>query len=456
MLEALAVKAANIDPTYANKAVAAMNAIAGNTAVTSQLAPVVSAGVQLVQVAYKEISSSVASAATGPSFVTKIEGMALSLANDVLNLSEEEAAGAAQLAADVGGAIADAIPIIGMVVSMFENASTLLGQEQDANIQQQIQNCTNFFRPVVGTGAGGSTKPADIFVAGYTKAVAPTYVTGPSGKQVQLTAGSAALPYPSSVGAALIALTECAASGGGAPGIPATTRALFTMLRLAIEASALDPAKTDGGAQVWPVYIDLLRSEFDSGHITPAYAMSLWHTAFPARFGGFSLPTPVNDDAGIPALPPGPCAFTVVPWSPPDPTTVAGLIKAACSKYSAAACSTQVDCRDIDQRPILSVVAMVNSWRDTIMPNHVPKWGSDIIALQTEQTFVAEATRLAKQELTGVQTAPPPVAAPAVVITKVAPKTPAVVAVLLGAAAIGGVFMASRVLARRAARVAAR
>lgn len=52
-------------------------------------------------------------------------------------------------------------------------------------------------------------------------------------------------------------------------GVPKARRAQFRALRRAIEAS---PPESDGGVSLWPVYLDLLLDEFDSGRLTAGYA----------------------------------------------------------------------------------------------------------------------------------------------------------------------------------------
>lgn len=54
--------------------------------------------------------------------------------------------------------------------------------------------------------------------------------------------------------------------GGSNRGIPVGTRHLLKQMREAIQSARGDP-KSDGGLTLWPVYIDLLRAQFDRGHI---------------------------------------------------------------------------------------------------------------------------------------------------------------------------------------------
>jgi hypothetical protein len=51
-------------------------------------------------------------------------------------------------------------------------------------------------------------------------------------------------------------------------GIPEDRRRIFRMIRQAIQAQWNVPG-TDGGAYLWPAYMDLLVREFDEGHLTP-------------------------------------------------------------------------------------------------------------------------------------------------------------------------------------------
>lgn len=59
--------------------------------------------------------------------------------------------------------------------------------------------------------------------------------------------------------------------------IPAGRRAMFRKLRLAMESQRkhLPRGSTDGGASLWPIYLDLLKDEYAAGHITDGSATFL-------------------------------------------------------------------------------------------------------------------------------------------------------------------------------------
>lgn len=64
-------------------------------------------------------------------------------------------------------------------------------------------------------------------------------------------------------------------------GVPAKRRAQFRKLRLAIQAQRKPNPRgtTDGGVSLWPIYLDMLRAEYDAGHLGYQYVHDLIRAA---------------------------------------------------------------------------------------------------------------------------------------------------------------------------------
>lgn len=260
---------------------------------------------------------------------------------------------------------------------MWGSGQAMISASHSAVIQNLINNCTGpeGYVPVTPTGVG-KMMPADIFVARWEGGAPALTVTGPTGKVVVMKPAVAPTPVPTSLGRAMIAMTECNpmdASRFGAKGVPAATQAKFKAMRLAIEASAVHPEITDGGTKIWPIYIDLLRAEFDNGDLTVPYARYLWVL----DCGGW--------DAGM------------------IPNVLANANNAAQGRFglmspwetgnSANPYTGYVECKKWDQRAFNGVMAIVNAWRLAVLP----KWGSDRAALSAQLALAAAQIKAAAQ-----------------------------------------------------------
>jgi len=161
----------------------------------------------------------------------------------------------ASMMSEVGSAAADIVPLIGTALSI---GITVLSSIQAASKDKAIKACQDFYDPhALGTGYGGALMPCDLIASRELGA-----------------------PYTSTVGATLQAVGEntsretyskshyaAACKAGPSPScpyIPHETRMILHTLFMAILKMRGDP-KTDGGAALWPVYIDLLWAQFRLG-----------------------------------------------------------------------------------------------------------------------------------------------------------------------------------------------
>lgn len=178
----------------------------------------------------------------------------------------------AQIAASVSpelGQLAGAvIPYVGWIVQMLLSAKPAGNQ---ASVQSYTKGAQEVYEPIgqlgyspgFGTGPGGQILPVDLFVR---KELSPNKF----GRRFQYT----------SMGRALCAITEydgdmkaAHAKLGKGVGVPLARRMQFRTLRRRIVDSY--NRLSDGGAALWTIYLDLLRHEFDCGHLTPTYARYL-------------------------------------------------------------------------------------------------------------------------------------------------------------------------------------
>lgn len=179
------------------------------------------------------------------------------------------------IAKEVSKDAASVVPVIGAVISILIDILAGIGSasgtgstSNDINVRRIY--CQNQFAPLRGTGPGMQVVPSDYF--------------GDSEN------GYGELSYPS-IGIALMNITETAVnmdairalasvrravgdhsldwSASTKLGIPAKVRTLFVALRTALEKTY---KRGDGGAALWPLYIDLLRIQFDTGHMTDKMA----------------------------------------------------------------------------------------------------------------------------------------------------------------------------------------
>ena len=363
------------DGGYSDKAVTALNMIVADPNTQNALAPLVRTGLSIFQVAQQQWSA--VSGASGG----QLRSVLLGFVNDITASLAKNS----QMIGEAIGAMGEVIPIIGQVVSMIGTAKDLMDQAHSAYMQQQVQCCITPgcawgtpYTPVVPTGSA-HMMPADVFVNDWQGGVPEQTAVGPTGKVFVLAPAVAPTPVPTSLGLALISVTEGSpgslqwAKNFGAKGIPAATQQKFKAMRLAIEASAVHPELTDGGTKIWPIYLDLLRAEFDNGDLTPAYAKYLWvlegsggtdaailHNAIAAAQGRTDLMSPfeVTGDAS--------------------------------KQYTG-----YMECKKYDQRAFNGLLQLVTDWRNVALP----KWGSDRAALSAQLAKAqADIAALAKAE----------------------------------------------------------
>lgn len=424
-LASLVQKSSGEDNAYADKAMSALGVVIKDPQAMAALSPTVRLGVTIAKVAISELSSAEGGSSLLPAAV-------MAFINDVSNT-------AATISSEVGQALSsvgDALPIIGAAISMFSSAEELISQQKQAVMQNLAAGCANSYVPVLGTGRGKKIMPADIFVSSWAGGKAAVTVAGPGGKTFLVSPAVAGFPVPTGLGEALIAMTECIDNvpgrGMGSPnmGVPAARRALFRQIRKAIEASAVHPELTDGGASLWPIYLDLLRSEFDAGHLTSNYAAYLWVLSGQSIGPGAAQPGgPTNS----PHTMPDDCILNL---DLSDGCYGLNAMAALIGRYDimspfstsaseARAVSGCIECKKFDQRAIQSAMVLVDDWRDAVNPVKL-KWGSDIAAYAKEQSILASVTNIARSKLGKV-----PAKAPAKPVAKPAAKKPAAAPAML-------------------------
>ena len=159
----------------------------------------------------------------------------------------------ASMANETASALGDVIPVIGTGIA------TMISVEsgwQAASNDKAIKACQSYYQaPASGTGYGGARMPTD-FLNNNTDAYGSTV-----GETLQrIGENTSRETYSKShYGSACKAGPSTAC-----PYIPHETRLLLHALHVAIRKMRKDP-KTDGGASLWPIYIDLLWAQFRQG-----------------------------------------------------------------------------------------------------------------------------------------------------------------------------------------------
>lgn len=176
---------------------------------------------------------------------------------------------ASSISQEMGQLAGAVIPYVGWIVSMLLNAKPA---GNVASVEQYTQGALEVYTPVgmaghapgFGTGPGGALMPVDLFIH--------------KDKGIQKN-GHRLFEY-TSLGQALASITEydgamdaVHAKLGSNVGIPLARRTVFRALRRRIVDSY--NRLSDGGAALWTIYLDLLRHEFDCGHLTPTYVRYL-------------------------------------------------------------------------------------------------------------------------------------------------------------------------------------
>jgi hypothetical protein len=219
------------------------------------------------------------------------------------------------LAGEVAGAVAELIPFIGTVVAIVEMGVNLDAQaEAQAQAVYKAEAADALGRRLVGRG--GQITPADIFApdgAGVYSSLGKAIVGITEGQPSQGPGKPWVLPghdlwdaplehtsealelvfpevYRSHIRAMVAAQAPMMDEDTGMLhakhstdaelppwavaemhiGIPQNIRTILELLRRAMGAQP-----KDGGAALWPIYLDLLSHEIDVGHLTQAYASFL-------------------------------------------------------------------------------------------------------------------------------------------------------------------------------------
>lgn len=174
------------------------------------------------------------------------------------------------MASDVVGEVASAVPMVGAILGWFvfvvksivDTYSSPSKSQEAAQTAARCNNISHWYKPLP-TGLGG-VYPCDIF-AKYIPEI-PDY-DSPGTPPVK---ASLAFSYCMAhsycqrpfMGNALIAATEYNTK------IAAARRTQFKKLRVAMAAQFMRPSG-DGGESLWPIYMDLMLTEADAGHMSP-------------------------------------------------------------------------------------------------------------------------------------------------------------------------------------------
>jgi len=176
------------------------------------------------------------------------------------------------MASDIVGDVGGGIPLVGQILGwasfvvkdIIATYSQPSKAEQDAQHAARCSHLATWFRPL-GTGMKGVV-PADIF-AEYIPIIkdidAPgtPYVLAKDALAYCMAHSYCQRPL---LGNALIAATE------GNSKVSAGRKAQFKKLRTAMAAQFMRLASKDGGANLWPLYMDLIMTEADAGHMSAA------------------------------------------------------------------------------------------------------------------------------------------------------------------------------------------
>lgn len=159
----------------------------------------------------------------------------------------------ANMANETASALGDVIPVIGTGIATMISVQSAW---QQASNDKAIKACQSFYEPPApGTGYGGARMPTD-FLNNSTDSSGSTV-----GNTLQrIGENTSRETYSKSHYAA-------ACKSGPSPScpyIPHDTRLILHALHVAIRKMRKDPA-TDGGASLWPIYIDLLWAQFRMG-----------------------------------------------------------------------------------------------------------------------------------------------------------------------------------------------
>lgn len=201
----------------------------------------------------------------------------------------------AQIGIEIGvQQIADIIPIAGQILSVGLNVADAFAAQAEAHRQANVLACRSAYIPIppVGTGSGGSVTPADIFNEHVGTSVGRLFrIIGEESTFYDFGGGTYhAVSSPQNIKNA-IASEKAKANfmagytphtWGNPSGIPQETMQKLTLLRKAMSDAYMN--SYDGGAALFPLYLDLFVSQYRLGRITKSWAHHVWALSV----GGFS------------------------------------------------------------------------------------------------------------------------------------------------------------------------
>lgn len=158
--------------------------------------------------------------------------------------------------AEVGASVASAIPIIGAFIGFVTSIEELYAAKAIADAQLAAVVCQQSYRPPVATRAGvyGGMTPADLMHSSMGDVFAAMEANTPEQAATICRTNPTAKKMLEATG------LKCGMY------IPAVTRRLLRILRLAIQNSWNDP-NSDAGISLWPAYVDLVHAQFRQNRI---------------------------------------------------------------------------------------------------------------------------------------------------------------------------------------------
>jgi hypothetical protein len=244
-------------------------------------------------------------------------------------IGSETLTAVSNIVSTIATAVADYVPLVGVVVSMFSDVLGGVAQETEARKQSQAEaEGMLLSRPLLGSAVGNRVQPSDIFAPDPVTAVPKSVWEEASYQTTQAQAGKLIwsayryMPY-SALGVLLAAVTEDSGDYGVAPngfvsdtnlhhsiralelapthyvqflmmsnmpnevaahpnvGLPPERRRAYQLLRRAIGSR-----NDDQGRSLWPLYMDMLLTDVRSGRLTGSYMVWLLTHRFTMPDGG--------------------------------------------------------------------------------------------------------------------------------------------------------------------------
>jgi len=296
------------------------------------------------------------------------------------------------LAVSISKDAASIVPVIGALVNVVIDVIAGMGAAtgtgpSNANIAVRRAWCVAQYRAIRGTGPGMSVLPADYFsTAASPNAFGELYRSSVGEALIAITETPVSLAQLRSAAKALNAVGNTSMNwvNDSKLGISAKAQLILKALRMAMEKSW---KTSDGGASLWPVYLDLIRAEFDAGRMNEKFALYLYD-----KFGADPL---VTQNVLVPG---------------------------------------ETSCAFHDDRPVRQVLDLVRGWKQAVSPFYTQYQG-DVAAAET--AAIDAADEAAKKRISTASTFSPMASvnqkiALASVLTKAPPTSP-VVSIAAGA-----------------------